>query len=97
MALEDFMAGYLSATTCTAEDLKAQPSVREMITGAEKLLREPRLIGTLFGFPVYVDPSADPGVIEIRGGANGTVRFAVDHPFINGQEIQSAALKALPK
>lgn len=75
------------------------PSDKPMPTLEETLrhLKSDRYIGTLHGFPVYVDPAADPGVVEIRGGANGTVRFSVDHPYVQGTSIAEAARKALGK
>lgn len=96
LSLDDFMRNGTAAMTSNVEDLRTQPSAREMLLSASKLLCEPRPIGSLYGFPVYVDPSMQPGLIEIRG-AGAPVRFAVDHPYIDGTEIQKAALKALQR
>jgi hypothetical protein len=72
---------------------KPMPTLEETL----RLLNTERQIGTLHGFPVYIDPTVEPGMVEIRGGSNGTVRFSVDHPYVQGTSIAEAARKALGK
>ncbi len=79
---------------CTSNILSVTPA--PTLEDTMRLITSmPRMIGSLHGYPVYVDPTADPGMVEIRGGASGTVRFSVDHPYVQGTPIAEAARKAL--
>jgi hypothetical protein len=89
MAKEPSMKGDY---TCNVTSDTPEPSIEEKLRLITKM---PRMIGSLYGYPVHVDPTLEPGTVEIRGGANGTVRFSVDHPYVQGTAIAEAARKAL--
>lgn len=83
-------------TTTNAVEDDSYRSPEEIIAALERFIKGPRIIGNLHGYPVYVDDSLPPGMIEIRAGEN-TMRFSVDHPYIQGtklEEVARAALKA---
>lgn len=78
--------------TCNVPSSAPEPSIE---TALRLITTTPRMFGTLYGYPVYVDPTAEPGVVEIRGSPSGTVKFRVDHPYVQGTALAEAAHKAL--
>lgn len=81
-------------TTTNAIDDGRYRSPDEIIAALERFIKGPRIIGNLHGYLVYVDDSLPPGMIEIRAGEN-TMRFPVDHPYIQGTSLEKAARDAL--
>ena len=80
--------------TTNAIDDSSYKSPDQIIAALESFLQGPRLIGNLHGYPVYVDGSLPPGTIEIRAGER-TMRFSVDHPYIQGTKLEAVARSEL--
>jgi hypothetical protein len=64
-------------------------SADDILRAIKDAAAQPVLMGTLYGFPVYFNRSVPEGVIEIRGSE--TIRFSVDHPYVQGTTIERTA------
>ncbi len=69
------------------------PTLEQILEAADHATRMFRPVGTLYGMPVYVDPSVDPHMIEIRSPQR-TIRFSVEHPYIQGTALERAVRAA---
>lgn len=73
----------MTSTTNVAEPEK---TAEEMLRAIDELIEQPRLAGSLCGFPVYVSGRMPDQVVEIRSPQQ-TVRFRLDHPYIQGTKL----------
>jgi hypothetical protein len=72
-------------------------SLQDVTKAIEAAFAQPRYIGELHGFPVYIDQRLASGTIEVRDARSGEVklRFSVGHPHIQGTAIERAARAAM--
>ncbi len=81
-------------TSYTSTNAVAEPkkTAEEMLKAITEALKEPRLIGSLGGIPVYIDDRLPDRIVELRSG-DQTVRFRADHPYLDGTKFAEAVRK----
>lgn len=72
---------------------RSQLAVEEIMAAVEAAASMIRPIGTIYGMPVYLDPSVQPNQIEIRS-PDQKLRFSIEHPYIQGTVLEKAARAA---
>lgn len=80
----------VKATTSNIIDPLDVPTLEQIMAAIEAAAKMIRPIGTLYGMPVYLDPSVQPNQIEITT-PDKTMRFSVHHPYIKGTVLERAA------
>jgi hypothetical protein len=87
----------LDQTSTDPELVAPTPTLEEMLAAIEKFAQQPRMIGTLQGCAVWVNPAMPYLNIEFRCLKDGTVlmRAPVDHPYLKGTKLECVARAAL--
>ena len=72
------------------------PKLDDIVAAIEKFAKEPRLIGHLHGYLVWVNPAMPWLNIEFRdAGGMVLLRAPVDHPYLKGTKLERVARAAL--
>lgn len=73
------------------------PSVETMLMAVDSMASEPVLIGTLHGFNVFAARDLPNNVVKIVDPNTGQemLWFSVNHQYVEGTKIQTAARNAL--
>lgn len=73
------------------------PTLADVTAAVNKFMREPRMIGMLHGYSVWVNPAMPWLNIEFRDPKDQCVmlRAPVDHPYLKGTKLESVARAAL--